>query len=188
MAVLDAVVRSGGMYIDIDDDPEPTLNALARHEEAAATGATCVMGLGGSPRVTNLLATLTAGDLDPVREIVTAWNVAGAGPADAHDDPVGAHGGSSAAAREHFFRETTGSVLQLRHGAIVRVEPMQPITLELRAGEPIPASQSEYWNGEAGASTGRALEAFRRGADAHRLSSMADGCGSWVCGGVGQLV
>lgn len=137
--VLDAVIRRGGTYIDIDDDPEPTLAALGRHDEARRTGATCVVGLGGSPGLTNLLATLAAQRLDVVHHIVTAWNIAGAGPPDPHDDPVGTDESSSAAALEHFVRETTGTVLQLDGGEIVEVAPLQPLTLDLDGRDPISA-------------------------------------------------
>jgi saccharopine dehydrogenase-like NADP-dependent oxidoreductase len=129
--VLDAAIRHGRVYIDVDDDPEPTLAALRRHEEATRSGAVCVIGLGASPGVTNLLACVAAQRLDSVREVVTAWNIGAAGPPDPTDDPVGAPDHSTTAAFEHFYRETTGSVLQLRDGAVVDVAPLQAITLEL---------------------------------------------------------
>jgi saccharopine dehydrogenase-like NADP-dependent oxidoreductase len=137
--VLDAVIRRGGIYIDINDDPEPTLAALDRHDEARRTGAACVIGLGGSPGVTNLLATLAAERLDVVHHIVTAWNIAGAGPPDPDDDPVGTTERSSAAALEHFVRQTTRTILQLDGSEIVEVAPLQPLMIDIDGHDPISA-------------------------------------------------
>jgi saccharopine dehydrogenase-like NADP-dependent oxidoreductase len=132
-AVLDSVLRRGGVYIDVDDDPAPTLAALARQDEALRSGATCLVGLGASPGVTNLLACLAAERLDATHEVVTAWNIGEARPPRPEDDPTCPEDRSSAAAMEHFVREAIGTVLQLRDGAIDEVAPL--VELELHLGD-----------------------------------------------------
>jgi saccharopine dehydrogenase-like NADP-dependent oxidoreductase len=132
-SVLDSVLQHGGIYLDIDDDPAPTLAALARQDEALRSGATCLVGLGASPGLTNLLACLAAERLDATYEIVTGWNIGEARSPRPEDDPTGGADHSSGAAWEHFRRETTGTVLQLRDGVVDSVPPLAE--LELRLGD-----------------------------------------------------
>ena len=61
--ILEAVIESGIDYLDILDDPDVMLDVLAMDEQAKKADITAVIGLGGSPGFTNLLAKLVCDEL-----------------------------------------------------------------------------------------------------------------------------
>jgi hypothetical protein len=71
--VLDAAIDVGTNYIDVCDDPEPTLEMIGRDAAARKAGIRAVIGLGVSPGVTNYLAVLAARNLDTVDLLTTFW-------------------------------------------------------------------------------------------------------------------
>jgi saccharopine dehydrogenase (NAD+, L-lysine-forming) len=76
--VLRAALDSKCDYLDIDDDPESTVEALALDDLARENGCRVVVGLGSSPGTTNMCAMVAAGRLDRVDELYTGWKVGAA--------------------------------------------------------------------------------------------------------------
>jgi saccharopine dehydrogenase (NAD+, L-lysine-forming) len=56
--ILGAVIESGINYVDVCDDPDVTLEILDMDEQAKKAGISALIGMGGSPGTTNLLAML----------------------------------------------------------------------------------------------------------------------------------
>jgi saccharopine dehydrogenase-like NADP-dependent oxidoreductase len=54
--VLRAAIESGTSYVDVADDPAPTLQMLALDPAARAAGVSAIVGAGASPGLSNLLA------------------------------------------------------------------------------------------------------------------------------------
>lgn len=73
--ILETVIDAGIHYIDICDDHDTTLEALALNERAIEKGVTALIGMGASPGITNVLARLASDELDHVEEINTYWLV-----------------------------------------------------------------------------------------------------------------
>ena len=61
--ILEAVIESGIDYVDVCDDPDVTLDILAMDDKAKSANITALIGLGGSPGFTNLIAKLVADEL-----------------------------------------------------------------------------------------------------------------------------
>lgn len=62
-AVLAAAIEAGVDYVDVCDDLDATERQLDLHERAAAAGVRCVVGLGNSPGLANLLVRYAADHL-----------------------------------------------------------------------------------------------------------------------------
>jgi saccharopine dehydrogenase (NAD+, L-lysine-forming) len=62
-AILEAVIESGINYVDVCDDPDVFLEILDMDEKAKKANISALIGLGGSPGTTNLLAMLVSGEL-----------------------------------------------------------------------------------------------------------------------------
>ncbi|OUS89662.1 saccharopine dehydrogenase family protein [Rhodococcus sp. NCIMB 12038] len=77
--VLDAAIECGVDYIDVCDDPAPTIELLKRDEAARNAGVRAVVGLGISPGMSNLLAVVAARQLDSVDLLTTFWGRPGDG-------------------------------------------------------------------------------------------------------------
>lgn len=71
--VLDVAIELGVDYIDVCDDPEPTLELLDRNDAAQARGVRAIVGLGVSPGLTNFLAMIAAQRLDTADLLTTFW-------------------------------------------------------------------------------------------------------------------
>lgn len=69
-------------YIDIDDDVESTLEAIALHDRAVAAGVGLFVGHGASPGFTNMLALDLMRRLDEPFSIEVAWTVGDEGKTD----------------------------------------------------------------------------------------------------------
>ncbi|WP_345496564.1 saccharopine dehydrogenase family protein [Nocardia callitridis] len=78
--VLRAAIEARRDYIDVCDDPAPTLTMLDMHAEAEAAGVTAVLGMGASPGLANLLAAQSIANLDHADTVITGWNLAMAQP------------------------------------------------------------------------------------------------------------
>lgn len=101
--ILTAAIDTGKDYVDICDDPDPTLTMLELHEYARDRGVTALVGMGASPGVANLLAVRAARELDSVDEVITGWNI---------DDATSeSHGfGAPTAALVHGIEQITGTI------------------------------------------------------------------------------
>ena len=64
--ILPAAIDAACDYIDICDDPDPTLEMLAFDDRAQAAGVTALLGMGGNPGVANLLAVIAGRELNTV--------------------------------------------------------------------------------------------------------------------------
>ncbi|MBS7288199.1 MAG: saccharopine dehydrogenase NADP-binding domain-containing protein [Candidatus Freyarchaeota archaeon] len=71
--VLRAAIEAGVNFVDICDDPQPTVEGLNLHDDAKQAGVTAVIGLGNNPGVGNLCAKYGAQKLDEVEEIKFIW-------------------------------------------------------------------------------------------------------------------
>jgi lysine 6-dehydrogenase len=126
--ILTAVIATGRHYIDICDDWEPTIDMLALHDRAHATGSICVVGVGASPGASNLLAALAVRELDEVDDVFTVWPV-DVGP-DGDDDTAivpGADGPSAAVV--HWMQQISGSIRVVSNGQFVDAAPLEPIAM-----------------------------------------------------------
>ncbi len=143
--VIQAAVEAGCNLVDIDDDFDATRSSLDLDQAAKKAGVTAIIGMGASPGVTNLVASLGASRLDQVDSIRIYW-------AESAIDPTGP------AAMAHWFHITAEKVPAFVEGKWVEVngftEPewiefMPPIgRLEVvYTGHPEPVSLPRYIKG-----------------------------------------
>ena len=119
--VLTAAIDAGVDYLDICDDPEPTLQMLDLNDRAQAAGVTALIGMGASPGIANLLAVIAGSELDTVETLVTGWNIAAA-----HPDPhVG--GTTPSAALVHGIAQLSGAIPVTRGGRLVHRRALRKI-------------------------------------------------------------
>ncbi len=71
--VLKAAIEARVDFVDICDDPQPTIDELDLHDEAKKAGITAIIGMGNNPGVGNLCARYGAQKLDEVEEIEFIW-------------------------------------------------------------------------------------------------------------------
>jgi len=125
--VLKAAIDTRTAYLDICDDPEPTLDMLALDAEARAAGTLAIIGMGASPGASNLTAVMAHDALDETEEILTAWSAES-------DIDIETEGRSSdgrpSAAIIHWMEQLTGEVKVWREGALALVKPMQPMRVD----------------------------------------------------------
>ncbi|MFN3007655.1 saccharopine dehydrogenase family protein [Mycolicibacterium wolinskyi] len=118
--VLAAAIEAGRDYVDICDDPQPTLDMLAMDGRARAAGVTALLGIGASPGIANLLAVVAGRELDCVDSLLTGWNIGEAQP-----DPT-THAEASAALL-HGIRQITGTIPLTRDGALAYEPALQRV-------------------------------------------------------------
>jgi saccharopine dehydrogenase (NAD+, L-lysine-forming) len=75
--ILEAVIEAGIDYLDICDDPDVTLDILDMDEKAKKANITAVIGMGGSPGFTNLLAKLVSDELLDETEAIDIFHTHG---------------------------------------------------------------------------------------------------------------
>lgn len=134
--VLEAAIATGTHYLDICDDPEPTTAMLVLDERARAAGVTAIVGMGASPGMSNMLASLAAARLEHVQDIYTAWPVDVDG-GDGGEDSVTGDDGVPGAAAVHWMEQISGVVPAVTAGTLTHRPPLHPVTLRLpgdRAG------------------------------------------------------
>jgi saccharopine dehydrogenase-like NADP-dependent oxidoreductase len=138
--VLDAAIEAGTHYVDICDDPRPTLELLERSERAAERGVRAVVGLGASPGLPNLLMLVAARELDETDTLVSYWG----DPAEGLDEAGAAALARRAAASfrngraawQHMLVQTSGTIPVWRDGARTEEEPWtRRYRLTLEGGE-----------------------------------------------------
>ncbi|CAK9888851.1 MULTISPECIES: saccharopine dehydrogenase family protein [Pseudomonas] len=121
--VLQCAIDAGCHYIDICDDPEPTLAMLDLDARAQAANITAIVGMGASPGVANLLASKAIRQVDAPHRVVTTWGSASrAKEAASHDTDMGA-------ALDHWVEQLTGNIPVFRGGRIASGLPLTEIDL-----------------------------------------------------------
>jgi lysine 6-dehydrogenase len=83
LPVMEACADAGTHYVDLGGLFHTTRRQLALHDRFVAAGVTAVVGMGGSPGITNVLAALAARDLDVVSEVEVRLGVADFAPSGA---------------------------------------------------------------------------------------------------------
>lgn len=125
--VMSAAIAAGVDYIDVCDDWEPTVDMFELGGAARAAGSRCIVGMGASPGVSNLLALLATRDMDRVEDVFTAWPVDVDG--DSEDDVAVDPGSAPGAATVHWVLQLSGSIKTVEHGHVVDSLPLQAIKL-----------------------------------------------------------
>ena len=135
LPVLEQVINAGCHYADICDDWEPTLEFVALPEKAKAKGVCCLIGLGASPGISNMLAVTAAEALDEVEEIITAWSIEGspdeiesmrAEDYNPNDKP--------GAALVHWMLQLSGKIRIWKDGRYQNGKPLKKRTLPIPGG------------------------------------------------------
>lgn len=121
--ILKAAIEAQCKYVDICDDPEPTLDMLKLNEEAAAAGVTALIGTGASPGIANMLAVRAARELDTVDSIVTGWNIDASHPSERH-------GTSVSAAVVHMMQQISGVIPVTRQGKLTYRPALEKIKID----------------------------------------------------------
>jgi lysine 6-dehydrogenase len=80
VAVMEACADAGTHYVDLGGLFHTTRRQLALHDRFVAAGVTAVVGMGGSPGTTNVLAALVGRDLEVVEEVEIRLGVADFAP------------------------------------------------------------------------------------------------------------
>jgi lysine 6-dehydrogenase len=153
-AVLESAIRTGTHYMDICDDPEPTLAMLSFHQRAEEAGITAIIGAGASPGTSNLLAVTALSQLKVQKEIYTFWGTGG--PIDSSEDSmdiVDDHGRPSAATI-HWMEQLTGLVPVLENGQLTPKKPLAEVIIDFPGlgsdachicGHPEPITMHQYY-------------------------------------------
>jgi len=121
---LQAAIAERRPYLDVCDGWDTTRELLKLDEAARAAGIPALVGLGGSPGITNLLARVAAGELDACDSVVTVAGI----------DPGAAPGAAPSRApvrSVHWARQIGAEVEVWRGGKAAPVRPLQPVTLDL---------------------------------------------------------
>lgn len=121
--ILTAAIEAKCNYVDICDDPEPTLEMLQLTEKAKKAGVTALICTGSSPGIANMLAVIAARELDKVESIVTGWNIAAAQPEACERNGV-------SAAVVHIMAEISGTIPVFREGKLGKFQALENIKLE----------------------------------------------------------
>ena len=119
-AALRAAIDTGTHYVDVCDDPHPTLEMLEQDAAARRAGVTALIGMGASPGIANVLAAAAGRRLDTVTDLVTGWNI----------DAAHAESGGATAAVRHGIHEISGTVPRLRHGRIAEGPALEPVDID----------------------------------------------------------
>jgi len=83
VAVMEACADAGTHYVDLGGLFHTTRRQLALHDRFVAAGVTAVVGMGGSPGTTNVLAALAGQGLEVVEEVEVRLGVADFAPSSA---------------------------------------------------------------------------------------------------------
>lgn len=125
--VLQSALDARTDYVDICDDPEPTLTLLDFDDAARSAGVRALLGLGASPGISNLLAVRAASELDEVDTLHTLWNAVDDFEDFASVDGPIAHG----AATEHWMEQLHGTVPAVVDGELRPTAPLERLSLDL---------------------------------------------------------
>lgn len=123
--VLQCAIEAGCHYIDICDDPEPTLAMLGLHADAQNAGITALIGMGASPGIANLLASQAIHRVEEPHRVVTTWGASSRAKEDANADA------DLGAALEHWIEQLTGSIPIFTDGRIAAGAPLAEVALHV---------------------------------------------------------
>lgn len=126
--ILKAAIETRTPYLDICDDPQPTLDMLALDSQARAAQVPAIVGIGASPGISNLLAAKAHNALDTTHTLYTAWSLEG-GDTDLSEEGTGP-GGKPSAAIVHWMEQISGRVKVWRDGGLAEVAPLQPVAID----------------------------------------------------------
>jgi saccharopine dehydrogenase-like NADP-dependent oxidoreductase len=121
--ILKAAIEAQCKYVDICDDPEPTLEMLKLNEQAKAAGVTALIGTGASPGIANMLAVRAARELDTVDSIITGWNIDASHPEERHGSGV-------SAAVVHMMEQISGLIPVTRGGKLEYRRALEKIEID----------------------------------------------------------
>ncbi|KAA1427807.1 saccharopine dehydrogenase family protein [Nocardioides antri] len=124
--VLEAALEAGKHYVDIADDWEPTIEMLELDDVARAKGVTAIVGIGASPGMSNLLATVAHGELDTVEKLYTAWR-GGSGIPKAPEDPDDV---KPAAAIDHWIHNLAEPIRVWRDGEHQEADALEELVID----------------------------------------------------------
>jgi len=125
--IVQAAIKNGRHYIDIDDDYRPTQDILEMDDTARSAGLTILLGMGASPGITNILARHAANQLDEVDYIQTAWGAVG-GILPSRSEALQSDEFSEeriAAATVHFMHIVAWKIPLFRDGKFIEVDPLE---------------------------------------------------------------
>ncbi len=134
--VVEAALDTGTMYVDICDDPEPTLAMFALDQRAKDAGVGALIGMGASPGLSNLLAARAARRLDSVTDCYTVWplDVPSPGQKEATMDEGRDANGRPSAAAIHLMEQISGAIAVVEQGRQEHRAPLEPITIDYPGG------------------------------------------------------
>jgi saccharopine dehydrogenase-like NADP-dependent oxidoreductase len=129
LPTLEAAIDSRTTYLDICDDPEPTIEMLALDEKARMAGVCAVVGMGASPGLSNLLARRAASELDVIIDCFTAWSLDSSTTTAADNSELVDESGEPSGAVIHFMEQIHGVVSVVEDGILVRRPPLEAVEL-----------------------------------------------------------
>ncbi|MCR4512641.1 saccharopine dehydrogenase family protein [Aeromicrobium sp. 50.2.37] len=135
LPILEAAIDSDCHYLDINDDWQPTIAAFDLDQRARERGLHVVIGLGGSPGVTNLCAAIAAETLDEVHELYTGWKISAATIVDEPDFPAP----KASAAMDHWIHQCSEPIRVWEGGEPADVAAVEPVTLDFPGVGPVTA-------------------------------------------------
>lgn len=122
-SVLGYAIAAGCNYIDICDDPAPTIAMLAMHRAASAAGITALVGFGASPGISNLLAAKAIRAAGHANRVVTTWGSTSVAHENATAD---AETGRSV---DHWVEQLSGTIPVHANGRTQQAKPLSPVDL-----------------------------------------------------------
>jgi lysine 6-dehydrogenase len=123
--VLECAIEAGCHYMDICDDPEPTLAMLALSDRAKSAGITALIGIGASPGISNLLAAKVIQTVGQAERVVTTWGSTSRAKEGASADA------DMGAAVDHWFEQLTGIIPVHMNGRTESAKPLSEIQLRV---------------------------------------------------------
>lgn len=123
--IVQAAIRTGRHYTDINDDYRPTEEVLKMDDQARAADITVLIGMGASPGLTNILARHAANQLDTVDYIQTAWGSTGGVLEPRSRIGPRPQGGRIDAATVHFLNCASWKIPLFQDGKFIEVLPLE---------------------------------------------------------------
>jgi saccharopine dehydrogenase-like NADP-dependent oxidoreductase len=127
--ILTAAIESKTHYLDICDDPEPTLEMLELDALAREKNVLAIIGMGASPGISNLLAAKVCTSLDTIDELITGWNIDVAAEEEEEESLFGSENEASAAV-VHWMEQCSGVVQSWVSNELKAVKPLQPLKVD----------------------------------------------------------
>jgi lysine 6-dehydrogenase len=128
--VLKAAIRTKTHYIDICDDPQPTLSMLQLHKQAEEGGITAIIGAAASPGVSNLLAAKAIAELEIPDEVYTFWG-AGCAIDEGNDDlELLNDKRNPTAASIHWMEHLSETVTVQENGELISTKPLREVSID----------------------------------------------------------